>query len=57
MMTEIVTHLPDVIGQVLGEGHVEDGAPGDDPPGVLRVQRARVGRVLFVGSHVHRVLD
>lgn len=56
-MTEIVTHLPDVIGQVLGEGHVEDGAPGDDPPGVLRVQRARVGRVLFVGSHVHRVLD
>jgi hypothetical protein len=50
-----VLQVPDVIGQVVVSGPVEDGYggwPRRDPAGTLRVERARVGRVLHLSAHL-----
>jgi hypothetical protein len=55
--------IPDVIGTVYGYGHTEPGKKlGDipglapeqyvDPPGTLRVERARVGDRLYLAPHM-----
>ncbi|QKV94225.1 hypothetical protein HUT19_22725 [Streptomyces sp. NA02950] len=50
-----VLYVPDVIGQVVTAGRIEDACPWDDPPGTFRAQRASVGAVLHLSAHLARL--
>lgn len=49
-----VLYVPDVIGEVVASGRLEDACPWDDPPGTVRAERARVGTRLYVSRHLWR---
>jgi hypothetical protein len=49
-----VHEVPDVIGQVIGEGRIEDACPWDDPPGTVRAEYARPGTILYLSRHLAR---